>query len=289
MAYALKPIGTRHDGVAIAQELDTILCQAREEQWDVGAVVTDDAGQCGRARRILALRWPNIAFLHCFAHDINNLVKAVLKTTFRHVACRAADIVNALNAASSTWLKQLRDIMERRYNKRLALYALCETRWNSMQACFASLLRVRKALEILCCEYSGVTKFPAPLLVLKEAQFWKDLAEAESTIRPLSAASYCLQRDQNTVADVVASYRNIYCKFSANSEHREALLPLVDQRWRKCEQPLFMLGYFLHPRYVDKARQLPITSISLPAASHISQSTTTVVLSAPTSATFAIV
>ena len=44
------------------------------EGWVVGAVVTDNAAQCARARRILALRWPGIIFLFCFAHQVRAAV-----------------------------------------------------------------------------------------------------------------------------------------------------------------------------------------------------------------------
>ncbi|EEY60738.1 uncharacterized protein PITG_13454 [Phytophthora infestans T30-4] len=59
---------------------------------------------------------------------------------------------------------------------------------------------------------------------------------AENVIAPLSYASYRLQRDENTVGDV--------------------------ERWRQCEQPLFMLGFALHPAYADYARALPTTKVS---------------------------
>ncbi|ETP16939.1 hypothetical protein F441_08519 [Phytophthora nicotianae CJ01A1] len=60
--------------------------EMKEEGWDIGASVTDNAGQCGRARRILSLRWPQVAFSICFAHDLNNLVKNVLESGYSTVA-----------------------------------------------------------------------------------------------------------------------------------------------------------------------------------------------------------
>jgi len=56
------------------------------------------------------VRWPSIAFVRCFAHDINNLVKQVLKTLFRDTAREAAAAVNALNASSAKWLCLLQEI-----------------------------------------------------------------------------------------------------------------------------------------------------------------------------------
>ena len=43
-------VGYRHDGIAIAEELEKLLEKAQDSGWEVIAVVTDDAGQCGRAR-----------------------------------------------------------------------------------------------------------------------------------------------------------------------------------------------------------------------------------------------
>eukprot|EP00644_Phytophthora_capsici_P005324 jgi/Phyca11/97103/e_gw1.1.1704.1 len=148
LTYDLLPAGDRHDGIAIAEQLESVLEKVLGEMWRVGGVVTDDAGQCSRARRILALRWPHIVFLFCFAHDVNNLVKAVLRSAFRDVAAKAATAVNTLNASSSKWLPRATKVMKQCYGLSLGLRTLCETRWNSMQGCFASLLRVQSALQM---------------------------------------------------------------------------------------------------------------------------------------------
>ncbi|KAG3147920.1 hypothetical protein PI124_g8049 [Phytophthora idaei] len=93
----LHPIGSEHDGVALARQMEALIIELQLNEWNIGAVITDDAGQCIRARRILALRWPTIHFSKCFAHDINNLVKTVLKDpAFRKVAAQVSAAVNAL-------------------------------------------------------------------------------------------------------------------------------------------------------------------------------------------------
>eukprot|EP00644_Phytophthora_capsici_P001400 jgi/Phyca11/105056/e_gw1.10.505.1 len=48
LTYALPNAGDRHDGLAIAEQLEGVLIQAQTEGWDVGGMVTDDAGQCKR-------------------------------------------------------------------------------------------------------------------------------------------------------------------------------------------------------------------------------------------------
>uniref|UniRef100_K3WLF3 DUF659 domain-containing protein n=1 Tax=Globisporangium ultimum (strain ATCC 200006 / CBS 805.95 / DAOM BR144) TaxID=431595 RepID=K3WLF3_GLOUD len=163
--YSLEEVGSRHDGIAIAQQLESALLKAKSEHWGIGTIVTDNAGQCGQARRILALRWPRIAYVFYFTHDINNLVKAVLKSTFQGVAAQAASAVNCLNASSSKWLRRAWDIMKHVYGVELSFFSLRETRWNSMQACFASLLCVRTALQMLWFESRDAQDFPSTLNV----------------------------------------------------------------------------------------------------------------------------
>ncbi|EEY59596.1 uncharacterized protein PITG_12171 [Phytophthora infestans T30-4] len=193
----------------MAQEMEIILKQAQNEGGNIGAVITDNAGQCGSARRILALRWPNVTFLFCFAHCINNIVKAVLKSSFSGIAKEATAAVKCLNASSAKWLVRARAMMEECYDKPLALFTLCETRWNSMQSCFASLLRARTALEMLSSKYRGYKYYPSSLKVFNDPSFWSKLTETEQVIAPLSESSYRLQRDENTLADVNHAGNNV--------------------------------------------------------------------------------
>lgn len=260
--YGLYPTASRHDGIAIAQQLEGVILAAHDDQWTIGAIVTDNAGQCGRARRILAPRWPRIAFLHCFAHDINNLVKAVLRTSFSTITKKASSVVTALNASSSKWLPLVKNEIIATYGQPLSFISLCETRWNSMQGCFASLLRVKTALVSFAMKYQGDPEFPASARVFfvsdesgEDKFFWEDLTAAEKIIHPLAYASYKLQCDENSLADVVTCYRLIYAGF-ASHPHIFDLEPLIEHRWRQCEQPLMLLALFLHPMHVLLAKAL---------------------------------
>ncbi|EEY70434.1 uncharacterized protein PITG_05849 [Phytophthora infestans T30-4] len=204
LTYGLLPAGDEHHGIAIAKQLEQVLEQAQEENWRFGAIITDNAGQCGRARRILALRWPNIV-LFLFSTS-----------------------VNLLNASSSKWLPRARRMMKKCYGKALGLRTLCETRWNSMQGCFASLLRAQSALQMFFCRYKSYTDFPTRLQAFGDHLFWDELKEAEAVIAPLSYASYRLQRDENTLGDVVLSFRDIRRGFQEHFVRYSALVECVE-------------------------------------------------------------
>ncbi|POM61563.1 hypothetical protein PHPALM_29402 [Phytophthora palmivora] len=252
VTYGLFATGSRHDGIAIAQQMENVIKEIEAKGWRIGAVVTDNAGQCGRARRILALRHTRIAYVRCFAHDINNLVKAVLNSAFRKLTKTASRATVTLNTSSSKWLVRAQAIIIATYGKSLGFINLCETRWNSMQGCFASLLRVRNALLQFAIKYDDDGEFPDALRVFSDPNFWRELVAAEGIIRPLSNVSYKLQRDENTLADVVVSYRDIYRGFLGDFDNLE-LTALVDKRWYQCEQPLMLLALFLHPLHVHVA------------------------------------
>lgn len=261
MTYGLRPAGDRHDGLSLAQQMEVVMEELIASGWKLGAVVTDDAGQCARARRILAFRYPGVAYLRCFAHDINNLVKAVLKTVFSQITAAAAGAASYLNTSSSKWLVRAFKAMKKRYGHTYAIFTLCETRWNSMQACFASLLRARGALENMIFTYRNSSELTHKLRVLGDQEFWTKLEMAEKIVRPLCTASFRLQRDENTLGDVVASYMEIYRAF-ASTELNASLTELVETRWNTCEQPLFILGFFLHPAYIEQARSFPSTVLT---------------------------
>ncbi|KAI9916789.1 hypothetical protein PsorP6_017883 [Peronosclerospora sorghi] len=67
---------------AVPDKIDLLSLNAWRR--DVGAIVTSNAGQC--------LRWPQIAFLFCFAHQINLLVKDVRTRIFGTIPAQATAI-----------------------------------------------------------------------------------------------------------------------------------------------------------------------------------------------------
>ncbi|ETO70991.1 hypothetical protein F441_03713 [Phytophthora nicotianae CJ01A1] len=138
------------------------------------------------------------------------------------------------------------------YAKPLALFTLCETQWNSMQSCLRLFFKFEAHSK-----YRGYRDFPSSLAVFSDLAFWRKLAEAEALIAPLPEASYRLQRDENTMADVVVSFRDIFVGFNGVlASYRCELVNGVESRWGQCEQPLFVLAFLLNPAAADDCRKL---------------------------------
>lgn len=253
--YGAVECTVRQDGLAVAESLERLLKDLRSGGWTVGAIVTDNAGQCARARRILVLRWPRIVFLFCFAHQINLLVKDVLTRVFKSVAAEAAAMINTLSRSTSKWLPSLRACMRKFYGVQLEVYMIADTRWNSAQSAFASLLRVKSALKLFVLTYRSDPTFPDVFLPAENEDFWRHLAITEETIRPLTLASYVLQRDKCTLAEGLHVFGKIYRAFQVTGD--DEIVRCVEQRWMACEQPLYMLAYILHPTFLVQAKSLP--------------------------------
>jgi hypothetical protein len=211
------PPGSEHHGIAVATMWENIIdTHAKAHKPWLRYFCSDNAGQCARARRILALRRPHIIWMFCWAHQVNLMVGHLMsKSTFAGVCNGAVKAANAIRGSSSKWYERLRTIVDRLYGKGIVctIHSLGETRWNTLQASFASQLRIRKACQTLVFESKDATrgdKLPAALLEWGNDDFWEKLKEAELLIRPLVDASFLMQRDSNTLADVLMMLVNIY-------------------------------------------------------------------------------
>ena len=114
---------------------------------------------------------------------------------------------------------------------------------------------------MMAVQFRTDPEYPDALKVFGSSEFWVELSSAETIIRPLSNASFKLQRDENSLADVLISMKEIAQGFSKSTLEYD-LVKLVETRWLACEQPLIMLVFFLHPKYVEQARNLPETQVT---------------------------
>jgi hypothetical protein len=177
-----------HDVLSTAEMMEKgiIYCE-KEYCLPVSCVCTDQAGQCGMAKRILALRYPSKAFTKCFAHQVSLIVKHVLRIDiFQQTASIASDLVSFFRNSPSKWMIRLNREMMEMYGKRVKLQRLMEVRWNSVQVCFASLLQVRSAIMTVIARYSQ--EWPSRLRLNEST--WQAIEDAEKTIRPLCVLSY---------------------------------------------------------------------------------------------------
>ena len=257
--------GAEHHGIAAASMIEK-LYSARATH--LCSAVLDEAGQISRAKRIIRRRHPHWVLDNCWAHQISLMVKALLKEEkFATVTDKASKIASALQKSSAKWAKRFYDIVDDIYERdtTLRLMTLGTTRWNSAQGMFASQLRVRTACKLFCLRFAGGTgddKYPKELDGWQDNDYWKDAQEAELMIRPFVEASFVLQCNGRTKADVMLVLLNMFQHlngFAEGSTYANTLTFDIERRWRKEEQHLYLLAFALHPKYrsymVDLLRQ----------------------------------
>eukprot|EP00918_Siedleckia_nematoides_P091810 GHVU01201583.1.p1 GENE.GHVU01201583.1~~GHVU01201583.1.p1 ORF type:complete len:772 (+),score=134.34 GHVU01201583.1:149-2464(+) len=242
--------GDEFDGMAAAKEMEAIktnvegLCE-----HPVAGVCTDDAGQYSRGRAILALRHPQLCWLKCTAHDVNNMFKAVFwsnASDLREGITLACDLVDVFKG-SEVWGNRLWNKMQELYHRSVVLHRAVKTRWTTGQACFASLLRSKTAIKSVCTEkYKDGDPEAVRVIANGGDAPWKQFAQAERLAAPLAQANLWMQRPDVRLADALMMYGFVYLRLAEEGTQYAAM---VEARWRKREQPLWLVAACLHPKH----------------------------------------
>jgi hypothetical protein len=137
--------------------------------------LSEDIGNCSRARNILALRHPSMLWLRCWVHQLQAMVQKLLHTAvlkqqtlqFHKVCTRAIKAAHAMQASSTTTAASISKVKSNNATAAVSSLALqlqaivddmyeastwtgvstvnASTGWSGMQACFASQLCIRDA------------------------------------------------------------------------------------------------------------------------------------------------
>ena len=174
--------GSEHHGIAVAKMLENMYLTREDDLW---SIVTDEAGQCSRAKRIVNRRFPHFLLNKCWAHQVNLMVNALLSLPeFAGVTDQACKIATTLNTSSSKWAVRFYDVVDQIYvkNTTLRILTMGQTRWNSAQAMFGSQLRVMTAFKVFHAQWSASDDWPKAFNAVAERSFWPSLAKAELLI-----------------------------------------------------------------------------------------------------------
>ena len=170
-----------HHGIATAKLIESAFMKGSQDlELLILCVVTDDAGQCQRAKHILSLHFLHVYFGKCYAHQVNLIVKDVFKVVQVDLVERVKALTKAYNKSASKWLVRLTDRCKKLYGCSRSLLRIIDVCWNSAQSSFASVLQIRTALRLIQAEYGGVSDFPDALMV--HDVFFEQLCNAEQLL-----------------------------------------------------------------------------------------------------------
>eukprot|EP00918_Siedleckia_nematoides_P085883 GHVU01189141.1.p1 GENE.GHVU01189141.1~~GHVU01189141.1.p1 ORF type:complete len:522 (-),score=40.40 GHVU01189141.1:38-1603(-) len=196
-----------YHGIATAKKLESAIMNVSTElTLPVSCVCTDEAGEMSRAKKILSLRWPAMYFLKCYAHQVNRLARDVL---VYGVFARVTGVISRMLTTisrSKVWRNRLRNIAKQIYGTEHTLIQPTTNRWNSFQASFAQLLRLRSAIQSMLIRHRDERTRDMEEMHTEGHVLWPALERAEGTLRPVAKASMVMQREDNSLADVVHIY-----------------------------------------------------------------------------------
>eukprot|EP00898_Chlorokybus_atmophyticus_P001855 jgi/Chlat1/2670/Chrsp18S02983 len=257
--------GIKEDGPYIISQLKeevkyvkTVLkCQAL-------AVVTDDAAPCNWARRKLHEERNDIMVMACHAHQVNLLVgdyfKKLKGTRFVDAMKRAVDVINWFNNHSvpHAWLL---DKLISLGTDAKALLLPVATRWGSQVDSLVRLLEVKNAMRALCLEryddlLGSISKQRATQDKAKEviswvedSRFWQTIEQVVRHLMPLKVVGRQFEATDCRLDNVLLGYGRLSLHFQEieNARVKGVLVDILESRWHKMDQQLYLLMYVLHP------------------------------------------
>jgi hypothetical protein len=119
---------------------EPVLCEK------VKAIITDSAGPYAKARREFSKLRPDIAFLPCFAHQLNLTIGDMFKSfpEFKETLDTAGAIVAFFNRSVGN-IERLRQAAGPGFR---SLKSPCDTRWSSQFACLCSVSNALDHIEV---------------------------------------------------------------------------------------------------------------------------------------------
>eukprot|EP00611_Tribonema_gayanum_P013282 TRINITY_DN240_c0_g1_i4.p1 TRINITY_DN240_c0_g1~~TRINITY_DN240_c0_g1_i4.p1 ORF type:complete len:602 (-),score=156.97 TRINITY_DN240_c0_g1_i4:75-1880(-) len=262
----------------VRKDAETVLLHVMEEidivenMWHsaVFAVVSDDAGECRKARRLIREQRPDIITLPCFSHQFHLLVGDYIKAdgSGKVVIGQVVDVAGWFLSHSVPYamLRKQELAMPQYKNRTVALQLPGKTRWGSHYTAVNQLLKSQRALQALALsEYDKLvdtvgaradakTKARKVLDTVTDSNFWTSLNQARRHLGPLLIAIRAVEGDSATLDTALFMCAAIYQGFGeiADGAVRAVLTAKLETRFAAYNQPAMVLAYYLNPARQDK-------------------------------------
>ncbi|CAB4404540.1 unnamed protein product [Rhizophagus irregularis] len=129
--YALYDYsGDHHTGDFLASQITDIIKKIGSEK--VSALVTDNAANCVKVRKIVMNQFPNIIDLWCIAHFVNLVTKQIMEYDLAKITISSCNQITSFYKRSHIIGKLLTDATTTLQIVGKGLKTYCETRWTSM-------------------------------------------------------------------------------------------------------------------------------------------------------------
>ena len=271
-------VETNDKGATNAATIERYIEKVENEfEIEVGSIITDKAGQCAMAQRILKPRYPHIIFDFCWAHQFNLVCGVIVRKFYKLRSTFESDFKRVIQQFNSVeaFRREFLSLADSKYGKKLQrpLIPLCDTRFYTHYNSVSRILQYRFIiLEIMKkSDVLGIFAGKNPRVKLPtdaNERKRKMISYAESFIhdcsifgvllRPVAAAVLKFEKRGRNKADVMFQLIKLYLSFSSNHVvfSKYGVVDVVNavksdlcKRWHDCEQPLAFVTAALDLRY----------------------------------------
>lgn len=251
------------------------------------AVVTDASGECRKARRVLALKYPDMMFLDCYAHQVNLVVGDYFKSqaSVLEFADSATELISWLRSKTQI-LALLREIQAKYGEDAVkAVIRAVLTRWTAHYQAYARLLDLHVLLVMLVdmdsrrveteqCVIAGDAKAKKKAKVMvaliRNNTFWTSLlryvnhsqlhvyifdswiSRMKRHLEPLAIAANVTQAAFCRLDTVVLTFGFLVMRYQRMTEEGDraasmSIIASLEKRWAAADQDIFVAAVIVNP------------------------------------------
>jgi hypothetical protein len=248
------------------------------------AIVSDAEAAMQSAKRKVMNKHPHIMAVRCIAHHINLVTKDILSIEWaRQTLQKCQKIVSFFHDGHRAG-DALRNEIKNSFS-RGSLKSSVKTRWSTAWDVCESILNLENhiklvsILKILFCIYfiylyilyiliyfyliKILSEKPDIFVnstriktIIQSRQFWYDVEQLKIVLNPAKTAVKALESNTTTLADCFFELLKMAKAISTisfqNSEFKKKCTAVFNKRWKEFDINIYMLAFFLHPKYRGK-------------------------------------
>ncbi|DBA84465.1 TPA: hypothetical protein ACH3X1_016789 [Trebouxia sp. C0004] len=228
------------------------------EKWGgtrFAAIVTDNASNMQKTRRLVLKRCPHMIEVRCMMHAFSTTMASVMGHKYATTLITCAQRIVTFFRASHQPLALLKKLAANMGIKRM-LITSNKTRFTSVHASLESVVRLQNVLQEIAQQHAALLS-AATLAIIKDDMFCIRLKQICKLLEPFSLVIAAVQSAKTTLADVMRYWLFLAKQVTGSSSE---LLPAdfkahcfmaYNMRHEEMLNPLCKLALFLHPLYHD--------------------------------------
>ncbi|GES81622.1 ribonuclease H-like domain-containing protein [Rhizophagus clarus] len=217
------------------------------------AVVSDGEAAIQSAKRRVTNKYPHIMPIRCIAHHINLVTKDIIsiewaKKTLQNCQ-KIVSFFHDVHRAGAILCNEIKNSFSKGNLK-----SSVKTRWSTAWDVCESILRQENSIKFILSEQPDIfVNAVKTKAIIQNRQFWHDVKQLKMILGPAKNAVKALELNTTTLADCFIELLKMAQAISAisfqNHDFKQKCIAIFNKRWKEFDINIYMLAFFLHPKY----------------------------------------